>query len=266
MAKYTLIPTLVVAVFVAACSGTNQSQQSATAAPEGAAPATAPTGDSAAPAAPGTGTNTAASPAPAAPAPASASASAPAPAAAAAPAAPAPPPAPTFREVTLPVGTPLSVTLVTPLASNTSKVEDTVSGTLVQPLVVSGTTAIPRGALLSGTVLETKESGRVKGKASIALQFNRLNLRGESIRIQASRVAVEAQQNKKDDVKKGGIGAGAGAVIGAIAGGGKGAAIGATVGAAGGVLATKGGEVKMPAGSIVNMTLTAPLKILVPEE
>jgi hypothetical protein len=154
--------------------------------------------------------------------------------------------------------------MVTPVASNMNKVEDPVSGTLEKAVMVSGATAIPRGAILAGTVLEAVESGRVKGKASIAFQFDRIDVRGESVRIQTGRVTAQAQQNKKDDVKKGGIGAGAGALVGAIAGGGKGAAIGATIGAAGGVLATKGDEVEMAAGTVVTTTLRTPVKVLVP--
>src|SRR5204863_6634410 len=124
--------------------------------------------------------------------------------------------------------------------------------------------AVPKGAQLTGSVLEANESGRVKGRASIALRFDRLQVRDESHRINTARIRREAEADTRDDVKKGGIGAGVGAIVGGIVGGGKGAAIGAGVGGAGAVLATKGKEVSLPSGTTVTTTLDEPLTVLVP--
>ncbi len=101
---------------------------------------------------------------------------------AAAPAPPPEPPAPKFREVTIPTGTSLSVTLATPLASDTSMPEDRVKGALAKSIVISGTTVVPQGADLSGSVIEANGSKRVKGKASIVFQFDHLMVRGENHR------------------------------------------------------------------------------------
>jgi len=181
-----------------------------------------------------------------------------------APPAPAPPPEPSFREVTVPAGTSLSVKVLNTLASDTSKVEDPVKGSLAKSVVVSGATAIPEGSQITGSVLEAKESGRVKGKAALAFRFDRLVVRGETHRIQTARVANEAASDKKSDVKKGGLGAGLGAVVGGIAGGGKGAAIGAVAGGAGTIMATKGNEVHLAPGTIVTVLLQDPLTVSVP--
>src|SRR5437899_1777999 len=123
---------------------------------------------------------------------------------------PAPPPAPKFRELTIPAGTSLSVTVLSTLASNKSKVEDPVKGSLAKPVTVSGFTAIPSGAQISGNVTAAEESGRVKGKATIAFRFNRLVVRDEAIPIQTAQVTRVAAQDTAGDVKKGGLGAGAG--------------------------------------------------------
>ena len=202
---------------------------------------------------------------------AAASASAPAPGAAPSPAtgaapnpAPSVPAAPTLRDVTIPAETPILVTLVTPIDSSTSKVEDPVRGTLAQAIVVEGTTVVPAGADVIGTVIEANKSGRVKGRASVALRFDRLTVRGESQGIQTARIAVEAASSTKSDVKKGAVGAGAGAIVGGIAGGGSGAAIGAGVGGAATVLATKGNEVKLAAGTALSTRLMQPLMVQVP--
>jgi hypothetical protein len=172
-----------------------------------------------------------------------------------------------MREVTIPADTSISVTLRTSLASNTSKVEDQVRGTLAKPIVISGRTVVPAGADVTGTVLEANESGRVKGRASIAFRFDRLTVRSESHPIQTTRVSRVAESTQGKDAQKIGIGAAAGAVIGGIAGGGKGAAIGAGVGGGAGtgaVLATRGKEVTLPAGTVVTTRLREPVTVLVP--
>jgi hypothetical protein len=248
-----------VSSLAAACSRPAPQQTAggdASAPPAAAAPAAAPQG----------GQGTAATAAPAGQAqPTSAEAPPVATAAQASPSAPPPePPAPKFREVTVPTGTTLSVTLATPLASDASKPEDPVKGALAKPIVVSGKTAVPAGADLSGSVIDAKESKRVKGKASIVFQFDHLVVGGESHKIAASRITSEAAANRKQDAKKGALGGGLGAVVGGIAGGGKGAAIGAVAGSAGTIVATKGDEVNLEAGTVVTTVLQSPLKVLVP--
>ena len=173
------------------------------------------------------------------------------------------PPAPRFREITVPADTLLTVTLETPVASDTSQVEDVVEGRLARGVVVSRTTVLPAGSRITGSVLDAKRSGRVKGRASVAIRFNRVTAHGESYPIQTARITREAEASTKSDVKKGGIGAGVGAVIGGVAGGGKGAAIGGVVGGAGTVMATRGKEMRLEPGTTITARLTSPLAVRV---
>lgn len=176
-------------------------------------------------------------------------------------------PRPQFREITIPAGTRLSLTLSTTVASNTSQVEDTVRAKLAKPVLVDGVEGLPKGAELVGSVIEAERSGRVKGRASVAFRFQRLTAWDETHDIQTARIAREAASTKKEDATKVGIGAGAGALIGAIAGGGKGAAIGGAVGAGAGtgaVMATRGDEVSLPAGTTISATLQEPVTVRVP--
>ena len=166
--------------------------------------------------------------------------------------------------MTIPAGRTISVRLTTPIASDTSKVEDSVRGTLARAIVIDGATVVPAGAELTGTVTEANESGRVKGRASVAFQFERLVVRDETHNIRTARIARAAEADRKGDLTKGGIGAGVGAIVGGIVGGGKGAAIGAGAGGAGAVLATKGKEVRLPAGTTVTTTLQQALTVSVP--
>jgi hypothetical protein len=170
---------------------------------------------------------------------------------------------PSFVEVTIPADTSLTVTLTTPIASDTSHVEDPVGGALARSIVVDGRTVVPAGSKVSGSVLEANGSKRVKGRASVAFRFDHVVVRGERHPIQTDRVARQASADTKGDVKKGGLGAGAGAIIGGIAGGGKGAAIGGVVGGTGAVMATKGKEVRLAAGDTVSTKLREPLTVLV---
>ena len=183
---------------------------------------------------------------------------------AAAPAARPAPPA--IRQVTVPSGTTLRLDLTTPLASNTSKVEDAVRATLREAVSVDGRTALPAGAELVGSVTEVERSGRVKGRARLAYRFTTLVANGERYEIRTAPVAHEAEATKSEDATKIGIGAGAGAVIGGILGGGDGAAKGAAIGGAAGtgtVLATRGKEVELGAGANIATTLTGPLTVRV---
>jgi len=243
-----------ISTMAVACSqpAPQQAADAGNAPPTAAAPAAAPQGTAA--------TTPAGQPQPTSAAPAAAAAQTTAPP----PAPPPEPPKPKFREVTIPTGTSLSVTLATPLASDESKPEDQIKGALAKSIVVSGATALPKGADLSGSVIEAKESGRVKGKASIVFQFDRLTAYGESHKISASRITQEAAADRKQDAKRGAVGGGLGAVVGGIAGGGKGAAIGAVAGSAGTIIATKGNEVKLEAGTVVTTVLQEPLKVTVP--
>ena len=156
------------------------------------------------------------------------------------------------------------MTLLNTLASNASKPEDPVKGAIAKPVIVSGKTVVPAGAQIMGSVIETSESGRVKGRASIVFQFERLVVGGETYRIQTAHLKREAASDTKSDVKKGGVGAGVGAVVGGVVGGGKGAALGAVAGGAGTVLATKGKEIELPAGTPLTALLQQPVTVTVP--
>ena len=83
-------------------------------------------------------------------------------------------------------------------------------------------------------------------------------------RIEATPVDVTAESSKGKDAKIAGGAAAAGALIGAIAGGGKGALKGGAIGGAAGgaaVLATRGQEVVLEAGTPLEVTLTQQIQI-----
>lgn len=176
------------------------------------------------------------------------------------------PPKPEYEEFTIPAGTTLSVVLETTVASDTSKVDEPVRGRIGRPVLVKGQEVIGNGARVTGSVTEAKPSAKVKGLAQVAFQFTRVSAGEETYGIETAPVVRQAKSTKAKDAKKIGIGAGAGAIIGGIAGGGKGAAIGAGIGGGAGtgvVMATKGEEVRVAAGTTVSVKLQEPLTVRV---
>ena len=168
------------------------------------------------------------------------------------------------RTITVPDNAVLDVRLDTSHASDTSRIEERVSGTLASPLEVDGVTAIPAGAKLTGYLTNVQESAKVKGRAELALRFTRLQTGSVTYDIDTKPLSWVAESTKKEDAIKIGTGAAAGAVIGAIAGGKKGAAIGSAIGAGGGtavVLATDGQEIQLAAGRKLKVSLSNPLVI-----
>lgn len=168
------------------------------------------------------------------------------------------------RSVTIPDNTVMDVTLNTALASDSSRVEQTVNGTLDSPVVVDGMDVIPAGSAISGHVTNVQESGKVKGRAALGFRFTSLSVGSVTYDIDTKPLGYVAEGTKKDDAVKIGVGAAAGAVIGAITGGKKGAAIGSAVGAGAGtgvVLATDGKEIRLAEGRKLKVSLTTPLTI-----
>jgi len=161
-----------------------------------------------------------------------------------APAKPAPPP-----KVLIPAGTPLHVRLNEGVSASKSEPGTEFSATLSDPIVVNGKTLLPQGAHVVGRVVDAKESGRVKGRASLSLALTSIVRNGKTVPVETRTYVGVAKPTKKRDAGVIGGAAGVGAVIGAIAGGGKGAATGAAIGGAGGsgaVLATRGEDVHYP--------------------
>jgi hypothetical protein len=175
---------------------------------------------------------------------------------------------PAFREITLPAGTELPLTLRTSVGSETSNIEDPVRATLRTAVTARGAEALPAGTSVLGHVTEAQRSARVKGRAAVAFRFTRVDLPGEGgvTNIRTATVSRTAAGTKKQDAAKIGGGAIGGAIIGGIIGGGDGAAKGAAIGGAGGtgvVLATRGKEVVLAAGSPITVKLTQPLTLRV---
>jgi len=175
-------------------------------------------------------------------------------------------PEPQIIEVAIPEGTVLTLELLTALDCGVNRVGDEIQARTTSALYAKGEVVLSKGALVEGRVTEAQASGRVKGKASLAFKFDRLATRGGTVKIETSFIQKEAESGNKKDAAVIGGGAGLGALVGGIVGGKKGAAIGAAVGGASGtgvVLATKGEEIRLAAGSEVSVRLDQPITMVV---
>jgi hypothetical protein len=177
---------------------------------------------------------------------------------------PTPKPAPTPKPKIVPTGTALAIVLEQELSTKTAKVEDPVVASLAEDVSVDGEVLLPRGAEVHGHVVSSVRSGRTKGRARIVVAFNEVRVNSRSYTIDATGFDVTAGSSKGKDAKIAGGSAAAGAIIGGIAGGGSGALKGGLIGGAvggGAVLATRGVEVELKAGTPYKIELKKSLHV-----
>ena len=175
-------------------------------------------------------------------------------------------PAVRWRELTLPAGTSVPLELMTALSSETATVETPVRARVRQAVEVDGYVAIPAGTVLTGTVTDVARPGRVQGRSRLAIRFTEATLDGTREDVRTNPIMFEGEQTKGEDATKIGAGAVGGAIIGGILGGGDGAAKGAAIGGAAGtgaVLATRGRDLTLAAGTDIAATLAAPVTLRV---
>ena len=186
----------------------------------------------------------------------------PAPAAAAA-AAPKPPPPPERKKVTVPSGTALNVRLTEGIDVDAAAAGQTFKAVVDDPVMIGGSTVIPRGASASLQAVKVEQSGSMKGSDKISLKLNSIRFGGMVYEVTTAYVESKGKGEGKKTTRKVGGGAGLGAIVGGIAGGGSGAAIGAAVGAAGGAVMASTGEehLSLPAETRLTFNLTAAVTV-----
>lgn len=137
-----------------------------------------------------------------------------------------------------------------------------------------------RGSVIDGYITGVGRSGKVTGRSNVTFNFEKITLRdgktydfggnlqsikdtnGKSVKIDSEGTAKGDNQSK-ESIKRGGIGAGLGALIGAIAGGAKGAALGAIIGggAGAGSVAIQGrDDLQLQKGSTITVQSSSPIR------
>jgi hypothetical protein len=148
--------------------------------------------------------------------------------------------------------------------TKTANAGDTFTGTLAHPVAVHGEVAIPAGARVVGTVVNSKSPGKFKGEGTLSVALTSITVNGVPMNIQTSTYTVTVKGKGKRSAAMTGGGAGGGALIGGLAGGGKGALIGGLVGAGAGAAGsafTGNKDLQIPAESAVTFKLSTPITV-----
>ncbi len=210
----------------------------------------------------------------------------------------APAPGPKFVEV--PVGTRIPLTFLKGVTTRSAAAGDPIYLQTIFPISAGGRIAIPPGSYVTGSVIESKRAGKVKGRAALRVRVDSVILpdgttkdfrggitgldtqTGETVNAEGT---VIGKGGKGNDVKNVATGAMVGAGIGAAAGGlatigsaggsevgdvtrvirapAAGAGIGTLAGAAGMLVATlftRGPDAVIAKGDSVDMVLDVPMR------
>jgi hypothetical protein len=138
------------------------------------------------------------------------------------------------RSSAIPAGTPLRVRLAQTIDTKHWRSGQSFRADLDAAVMVNGRVIVPRGTEFRGHVVESKPSGRLKGRAYLGLALDSFRMGGRTYSIHTAADVRASRSHKKRNLAFIGGGSGGGAAIGAIAGGGVGALIGAGAGAAAG--------------------------------
>ena len=182
----------------------------------------------------------------------------------------------------IPQGSHLLLRMENSLSTRTAREGDYVYLRSASPIAVDGRIVVPVGSYVQGVVAETKRSGRVTGRAELAIRLETLTLtQGKVVKfaphlssvdsgdsgqkVVGKENVVEQAPTRGKDAARIAILAGTGASIGGIAarswtGAGIGGAAGSAVGLAT-VLLTRGKEVELRQGSTLDVVFDRPIVI-----
>jgi hypothetical protein len=182
----------------------------------------------------------------------------------------------------IPSGAHLLLRMENSLSTRTAQEGDYVYLKTASPISADGQIIVPVGSYVQGVVAQTKRSGRVTGRAELAIRLETLTLtQGKVVKfaphlssvdsgdsgqkVTGKENVVEQAPARGKDAERIAILAGSGASIGGIAdrswkGAGIGAAAGSAVGLAS-VLLTRGKEVELRQGSTLDVVFDRPVAI-----
>jgi len=182
----------------------------------------------------------------------------------------------------IPQGSHVLLRMENSLNTRTAKEGDFVYLRTAVPIANAGDIAVPAGSYVQGVVSEAKQSGRVKGRAQLAIRLETLTLASGKVykfaphvssvdsgetgqKVVGSESTIEQAPSHMQDAERIAILAGTGAGIGGVADRSwKGAGIGAGVGSAVGlatVLLTRGKEVELRQGSTLDVVFDRPVAL-----
>jgi len=182
----------------------------------------------------------------------------------------------------IPAGAHMLLRMLNTVSSATAQPGDYVYMTTASPVSTGGRIVVPTGSYVQGVVAQSKRSGRVSGRAELAVRLETLTLPsgkvlkfspklssvergGTEQKLNTSENTIRQGSDAGRDATRVAILAGTGASIGGIAdnswsGAGIGAGIGGAVGVASALL-TRGREVELRQGSTMDVVFSRPVPL-----
>jgi len=163
-----------------------------------------------------------------------------------------------------------SIATTATISSRSAKPGDGFTAEVVSDVQdAAGRVVIPAGSLVSGTISDVKSAPNPSSPGTLTLALNSVAVNGRSYPMHATIDSLATERHGRSisggDAVKVGVGAAAGAIVGQIISkNSKGTIIGAVVGAAAGgvyAAATKDGDISLPAGTHILVTITQRLNI-----
>ena len=163
-----------------------------------------------------------------------------------------------------------SIATTATISSRSAKPGDGFTAEVVSDVQdAAGRVVIPAGSLVSGTITDVKSAPNPSSPGTLTLALNSVAVNGRSYPMHATIDSLATERHGRSisggDAVKVGVGAAAGAIVGQIISkNSKGTIIGAVVGAAAGgvyAAATKDGDISLPAGTHILVTITQRLNI-----
>jgi len=156
--------------------------------------------------------------------------------------------------VTIPAGTKLMVNISKPISTASNPTGSTFSETLEVDFVFDGKVIAPKGSQIFGKISESR-GGKVIGGSKLTFIFTDLMINNQLTPIVTDPIGIEG--GKGNTAKM----VGAGALIGGAFGGGSGSGTGALIAGGLAVLSSGKNHIQIPAGTLVEVPLKAPLTI-----
>jgi hypothetical protein len=154
-------------------------------------------------------------------------------------------------------GTTIGVALGSNISSETANVGDVWHGTMTEAVTTKNSGTIASGSAVDGVVAGVTRAKR-GSRAMLYLGVRSIRVDGQDVSVSASSEPVIAGSPRARNLGAIAGGAAVGALIGNAVGDGKGAAVGAVVGGAavtGAVAGSKGYQVVLPNGTVMNFTV-----------
>ncbi len=159
-------------------------------------------------------------------------------------------------QVTVPAGTRLVIRMTDTVDSSRHGSGHRFRGQLESALVVDGQTVVPRGTFVHGRVTQAQQSGRAVGRSALSIEFTDFMIDDVLVPIATGELSAQTQGEAGRTVGR----TARAAAIGGLIDGSSGARTGARVGAGASIL-TRGSNINVPRGTILETSLSAALVI-----